>query len=52
MRVDRLVKLGARVIDVRQDDPETHDNPDTWTVLDPVGMDISGGFRADQSMYD
>jgi Glyoxalase-like domain len=34
--VDRLVKLGARVIDVRQDDPETHDNPDTWTVLEDL----------------
>ena len=53
--VDRLVKLGARLIDVRQDDPETHDNPDTWTVLEDLegnvfcvtssttsgGMDIS-----------
>ena len=27
--VDRLVKLGARVSDIRQGDP---DNPDTWTV--------------------
>lgn len=34
--VDRLVKLGARVIDVRQDDLETHDNPDTWTVLEDL----------------
>jgi hypothetical protein len=28
--VDWLVKPGARVIDVRQDDPEPYDNPDTW----------------------
>ena len=34
--VDRLVKLGARVIDVRRDDPETHVNPDTWTVLEDL----------------
>ena len=34
--VDRLVKLGARVIDVRQDDAETYDNPDTWTVLEDL----------------
>ena len=34
--VDRLVKLGARLIDVRQDDPQTHDNPDTWTVLEDL----------------
>src|SRR5882757_4765822 len=30
--VERLVKLGARVIDVRQVDAETYDNPNTWTV--------------------
>ena len=30
--VDRLIKLGARFVEVRQD-PETLDNPDTWTVL-------------------
>ena len=34
--VDRLVKLGARLIDVRQDDPQTLDNPDTWTVLEDL----------------
>jgi hypothetical protein len=34
--VDRLVKLGARVIDVRQDDAETYENPDTWTVLEDL----------------
>ncbi len=34
--VDRLVKLGARLVDVRQDDPQTHDNPDTWTVLEDL----------------
>jgi Glyoxalase-like domain len=34
--VDRLVKLGARVIDVRRDDPESHVNPDTWTVLEDL----------------
>jgi hypothetical protein len=35
--VDRLVELGARLIAVRQD-PDTLDNPDTWSVLeDPEG---------------
>lgn len=35
--VDRLVDLGARFVDARQD-PDTLDNPDTWTVLeDPEG---------------
>ena len=35
--VDRLVDLGARFVDTRQD-PDTLDNPDTWTVLeDPEG---------------
>lgn len=35
--VDRLVKLGARLVEVRQD-PDTYDNPDTFTVLtDPEG---------------
>jgi hypothetical protein len=33
--VDRLVRLGARVVDVRQD-PDTLENPDTWTVLEDV----------------
>jgi Glyoxalase-like domain len=30
--VARLVDVGASVIEVRQD-PESLDNPDTWTVL-------------------
>jgi len=31
------VALGARLVEVRQD-PATHDNPDTWTVMeDPEG---------------
>jgi hypothetical protein len=35
--VDRLVGLGARLVEVRRD-PDTLDNPDTWTVLeDPEG---------------
>jgi hypothetical protein len=34
--VDRLVTLGARLVEVRQDDPKTHDNPDTWTVLEDL----------------
>jgi len=35
--VDRLVELGARLVEVRQD-PDTLDNPDTWSVLeDPEG---------------
>jgi hypothetical protein len=35
--VDRLVALGARLVEVRQD-PDTLDNPDTWSVLeDPEG---------------
>jgi hypothetical protein len=33
--VDRLVKLAARLVDVRQD-PDTHDNPDTWIVLEDL----------------
>ena len=33
--VDRLIKLGARFVEVRQD-PETLDNPDTWTVLEDL----------------
>lgn len=38
--VERLVALGARVVDVRQD-PESLDNPDTWTVLqDPEGNEF------------
>jgi hypothetical protein len=31
--VDRLVKLGGRLVEVRQD-PATFDNPDTWTVME------------------
>jgi hypothetical protein len=35
--VDRLVALGARLVEVRQD-PDNLENPDTWTVLeDPEG---------------
>jgi Glyoxalase-like domain len=35
--VDRVVELGARLVEVRQD-PDTLENPDTWTVLeDPEG---------------
>ncbi len=35
--VDRLVGLGARVVEVRTD-PDDYENPDTWTVLeDPEG---------------
>ena len=35
--VERLVALGARLVEARQD-PTTHDNPDTWTVMeDPEG---------------
>jgi len=33
--VDRLVELGARLIEVRQD-PESLENPDTWTVLEDL----------------
>jgi hypothetical protein len=33
--VERLVKLGARLVEVRQD-PETLANPDTWTVLEDL----------------
>ena len=35
--VERLVDIGARFVERRQD-PDTLDNPDTWTVLeDPEG---------------
>lgn len=35
--VDRLVGLGARLVEFRKD-PETMENPDTWAVLeDPEG---------------
>jgi hypothetical protein len=35
--VDRLVELGARLVEVRRD-PDTLENPDTWSVLeDPEG---------------
>jgi hypothetical protein len=33
--VNRLVELGARLVGVRQD-PDTRDNPDTWTVLEDL----------------
>jgi hypothetical protein len=31
--VERLVELGARLVERRQD-PDTFDHPDTWTVLE------------------
>lgn len=35
--VERVVALGARLVEVRTD-PDDYDNPDTWTVLeDPEG---------------
>jgi hypothetical protein len=35
--VDRLVELGARLVEYRKD-PDTMENPDTWAVLeDPEG---------------
>jgi len=38
--VQRLVEAGARVVEVRQD-PDSFDNPDTWTVLeDPEGNEF------------
>ncbi len=38
--VERLVKAGARVVEVRQD-PDSLQNPDTWTVLaDPEGNEF------------
>jgi hypothetical protein len=38
--VDRLQALGARLVEVRHD-PETLDNPDTWTVMtDPEGNEF------------
>ena len=33
--VERVVKLGARLVEVRQD-PDTLANPDTWTVLEDL----------------
>jgi hypothetical protein len=36
VEVDRLVRLGARLVEIRQDDPETHENPDTWAVLEDL----------------
>ena len=35
VEADRLVGLGARFVEARQD-PDTLDNPDTWTVLEDV----------------
>ena len=38
--VERLVKAGAQVVEVRQD-PDSLQNPDTWTVLaDPEGNEF------------
>ena len=38
--VERLIGLGARVIDVRHD-PQEFENPDSWTVLqDPEGNEF------------
>lgn len=40
IEVQRLVEAGARVLEVHQD-PDTFDNPDTWTVLaDPEGNEF------------
>jgi hypothetical protein len=37
VEVDRLIELGADLVQVRQD-PDSFDNPDSWTVLtDPEG---------------
>lgn len=33
--VDRLVELGARLVEVRRD-PETFDNPDEWAVMEDL----------------
>jgi hypothetical protein len=39
--VARLTELGARVIEVRHDDPQEFQHPDTWTVLqDPEGNEF------------
>jgi hypothetical protein len=36
--IDRLESLGARLVEVRHDDPGSMANPDTWAVLeDPEG---------------
>jgi predicted enzyme related to lactoylglutathione lyase len=38
--VTRLARAGAEVVEVRQD-PESMDNPDTWTVMrDPEGNEF------------
>lgn len=38
--VKRLVQAGAQLVEVRQD-PVSHDNPDTWTVMrDPEGNEF------------
>jgi predicted enzyme related to lactoylglutathione lyase len=38
--VERLIELGASLVAVRQD-PDTFDNPDSWTVLtDPEGNEF------------
>jgi hypothetical protein len=38
-QVDRLLKLGARLIDVLQG-PETSQNPDTWTVSEDLESNV------------
>lgn len=38
--VERLIELGAGLVEVRQD-PDSFDNPDSWTVLtDPEGNEF------------
>jgi hypothetical protein len=37
--VERLVKLGARLVEVRQD-PDSLANPDTWTVLEDLESNV------------
>lgn len=40
VEVQRLIDLGAHLVEVRQD-PDSLDNPDTWTVLtDPEGNEF------------
>lgn len=40
VEVDRLIELGADLVQVRQD-PDSFDNPDSWTVLtDPEGNEF------------
>jgi Glyoxalase-like domain len=40
VEVQRLIDMGAHLIEVRED-PDSLDNPDTWTVLtDPEGNEF------------